>query len=41
MLREIKEKQFLLPVIFVVKVGIVFLRLSFFRFVEGLPSCFF
>ena len=41
MLREIKEKKLLLPVIFVVKVGILFLRLSSFRFVEGLLSCFF
>ena len=41
MLREIKEKQLLLPVIFVVKVGILFLWLSYFRFVEGLLSCFF
>jgi hypothetical protein len=41
MLREIKEKQLLLPVIFVVKVGILFLRLSYFRFVEGLLSFFF
>jgi hypothetical protein len=30
-----------LPVIFVVKVGILFLWLSSFRFVEGLLSCFF
>ena len=41
MLREIKEKQLLLPVIFVVKVGILFLWLSSFWFVEGLLSCFF
>jgi hypothetical protein len=41
MLREIKEKQLLRPVIFVVKVGILFLWLSSFRFVEGLVSCFF
>ena len=41
MLREIKEKQLLLTVIFVVKVGILFLWLSYFRFVEGLLSCFF
>jgi hypothetical protein len=40
-LRDIKEKQLLLPIIFVVKVGILFLWLSSFRFVEGLPSCFF
>ena len=31
----------LLPVIFVVKVGILFLWLSSFSFVEGLSSCFF
>ena len=36
MLREIKERKLLLPVIFVVKVGILILRLSSFRFVEGL-----
>ena len=30
-----------LPIIFVVKVGILFLWLSSFRFVEGLSSCFF
>jgi hypothetical protein len=41
MLREIKEKLLLLPVIFVVKVGILFLWLSPFRFVEGLLYCFF
>ena len=40
-LRDIKEKLLLLPVIFVVRVGILFLRLSSFRFVEGLISCFF
>ena len=34
-------KQLLLPVIFVVKVGILFLWLSSFSFVEGLSSCFF
>jgi hypothetical protein len=31
----------LLPVIFVVRVGILFLRLSSFRFAEGLLPCFF
>ena len=41
MLREIKEKELLLPVIFVFKVGILFLWLSSFNFVEGLLSCFF
>jgi hypothetical protein len=41
MLREIKEKYFLLPVIFVVKIGILFLWLSFFSSVEGLVSSFF
>ena len=40
-LRDIKEKQLLLPVIFVVRVGILFLWISSFRFVEGLLSCFF
>jgi hypothetical protein len=39
-LRDIKEKQLLLPVIFVVRVGILFLWMSF-RFVERLISCFF
>ena len=38
---EVKKKQLLFPVIFVVKVGILFLRLSSFRFVEGLLFCFF
>ena len=38
---EIKEKSLLLPVIFVVTVGVLFLWLSSFRFVEGLLSCFF
>jgi hypothetical protein len=33
-----KLKKWLLPVIFVVRVGILFLRLSSFRFVEGLLS---
>ena len=40
-LRDIKEKYLLLHVIFVVRVGILFLLLSSFRFVEGLLSCFF
>jgi hypothetical protein len=40
-LRDIKEKYFLLPVTFVVRIGILFLQLFSFRFVEGLPSCFF
>jgi hypothetical protein len=31
----------LLPIIFVVRVGILFLWLSSFMFVEGLLSCFF
>jgi hypothetical protein len=31
----------LLPVIFVVKVGILFLWLSSFSFIDGLLSCFF
>ena len=35
-LRDIKEKSLLLPVIFVVRVVILFLQLSSFRFVEGL-----
>jgi hypothetical protein len=39
MLRDIKEK--LLPINFAVRVGIVFLWPSSFRFVEGLFSCFF
>jgi hypothetical protein len=38
---DIKEKKLLLPVIFVFRVGILFLGLSSFRFVEGLLSCFF
>jgi hypothetical protein len=33
-LRDIKEKLLLLPVIFVVRVGILFMWLSSFRFVE-------
>ena len=41
LLRDIKEKLLLLPFIFVVRIGILFLRLSSFRFVEGLLSCFF
>jgi hypothetical protein len=40
-LRNIKEKRLLLPVIFVVRVDILFLRLSSFIFVEGLLSCVF
>ena len=40
-LRDNKEKYLLLPVIFVVRVGILFLWISSFRFVEGLLSCFF
>ena len=39
-LRDIKEKPLLLPVIFVVRVGILFMLLSSFRFVERLLSCF-
>ena len=39
-LRDIKEKLSLLPVNFVVRVGILFLWLFSFRFVEGL-LCFF
>ena len=35
-LRDIKEKQLLLPIIFVFRVGILILQLSSFRFVEGL-----
>ena len=35
-----KEKELLLPVIFVDKVGIVFLWLSSFRFVQGLFLAF-
>ena len=40
-LRDIMEKKLLLPVIFVVRVGILFMRLSSFRFVERLLSFFF
>ena len=40
-LRDIKEKSLLLPVIFVVRIGILFMWLSSFRFVERLLSCFF
>jgi hypothetical protein len=40
-LRDIKEKSFLLPVIFVVRLGILFMWLSSFSFVERLLSCFF
>ena len=39
-LRGIKEKSWLLPVIFVVRVGILFMWLSSFRFVGRLLSCF-
>jgi hypothetical protein len=41
MLRDIKEKSLLLPVIFVVRGGIIFGWLSSFGFVEELLSCFF
>ena len=41
MLRDIKEKRLLLPVIFVVRGGIKFVWLSSFRFVERSLSCFF
>jgi hypothetical protein len=40
-LRDIKEKSLLLPIIFVVNVGMLFLWLFSFRLVEGLLSCFF
>jgi hypothetical protein len=40
-LRDIKEKLLLLPIIFIVRVAILFLWLYSFRFVEGLLSCFF
>jgi hypothetical protein len=40
-LRDIKEKSLLLPVIFVVRVGILFMWLASFRFVERSLSCFF
>jgi hypothetical protein len=40
-LRDIKVKLLLLPVIFVVRVEILFLLLSSFRFVERLFSYFF
>jgi hypothetical protein len=39
-LRDIKEKLLLLPIIFVVRVGILFMWLSSFRCVERLLSCF-
>jgi hypothetical protein len=39
--RDIKEKSLLLSVIFVVRVVILFMWLSSFRFVERLLSCFF
>ena len=41
MLRDIKEKYPLPPVIFVVRGGIMFVWLSSFGFVERLLSCFF
>ena len=41
MLRDIKEKGFLLPVIFVFRDGIMFVWLSSFGLVERLLSCFF
>ena len=41
LLREIKDKSLLLPVIFVVKGGIMFVWLSSFVFVETLSLCFF
>jgi hypothetical protein len=37
-LRDIQEKSLLLPIIFVVRVSILFLWLSSFRFVEELLS---
>ena len=40
-LRDIKEKSLLLPFIFVVRVGILFLWRSSFGSVEGSLSCFF
>ena len=40
-LRDIKENQLLLPVIFIVRVGILFMLLFSFRFGERLLSCFF
>jgi hypothetical protein len=40
-IRDIKENMLLFPVIFVVRVGILFMWLSSFRFVETLLSCFF
>jgi hypothetical protein len=40
-LRDIKEKSLLCSVIFVVRVGILFLWLSSSRFGVGLLSCFF
>jgi hypothetical protein len=40
-LRDIMEKQLFLSVIVIVRVGILFFRLSFLKFVEGLLSCFF
>ena len=40
-LRDTKEKFLLLPVIFVIRVGILFMQLSSFRFPSSLISCFF
>ena len=40
-LRDIKEKSLLLPVIFVVRGGIIFVWLSSFRFVERRLYSFF
>jgi hypothetical protein len=40
-LRDTKEKFLLLPVIFVIRVGILFMYLSSFRFPSSLISCFF
>ena len=41
MLRDVKERLLLHPVIFVVRGGIMFVWLSSFGFVERLLSCFF
>ena len=40
-LRDIMQKQLLLPVIFVVRFGVLFLWLSSFWFVGSFLSCFF
>jgi hypothetical protein len=40
-LKDIKEKELLLPYIFDIRVKILFLWLSSFRFVKGLLSCSF